>query len=68
MRAGGDDAGAGQHFRRLVLGPTLERRGVNFALFSANASQVELCLFDASRHYAETRVTPAGMVMDTGFD
>src|SRR5271166_5893704 len=39
------------------LGPTLEKGGVNFALFSANASKVELCLFDPSRHYAETRVT-----------
>ncbi len=41
------------------LGPTLEERGVNFALFSANASAVELCLFDPSRQYAETRVTLA---------
>ena len=39
------------------LGPTLEKGGVNFALFSANASKVELCLFDPSRQYAETRVT-----------
>src|SRR5271167_1134872 len=39
------------------LGPTLEKGGVNFALFSANASKVELCLFDPSRLYAETCVT-----------
>ncbi len=28
------------------IGATLERTGVNFAIFSANASRVELCLFD----------------------
>jgi glycogen operon protein len=28
------------------LGATADRRGVNFALFSANATRVELCLFD----------------------
>src|SRR5208337_680391 len=39
------------------LGPTVEKGGVNFALFSANATKVELCLFDPSRTYAETRVT-----------
>src|SRR5208282_2196888 len=38
------------------LGPTLDERGVNFALFSANAAKVELCLFDPSRQYAETRI------------
>jgi isoamylase len=37
------------------LGPTLDAQGVNFALFSANATKVELCLFDASGGYAETR-------------
>jgi isoamylase len=30
------------------LGATYDGRGVNFALFSANATRVELCLFDAS--------------------
>src|SRR5208337_2138657 len=40
------------------LGPTLEKGGVNFALFSANASKVELCLFDPSRQFAETRIIP----------
>ena len=29
------------------LGATFDGRGVNFALFSANAEKVELCLFDA---------------------
>src|SRR5680860_562597 len=28
------------------LGPTYDGRGVNFALFSANATRVDLCLFD----------------------
>ena len=30
------------------LGATWDGRGVNFALFSANATKVELCLFDAT--------------------
>jgi len=30
------------------LGATLERDGTNFALFSANAEKVELCLFNTS--------------------
>jgi isoamylase len=30
------------------LGATWDGKGVNFALFSANAEQVELCLFDAT--------------------
>lgn len=29
-----------------ILGSTFDGRGVNFALFSANATKVELCLFD----------------------
>ncbi len=32
------------------LGATWDGLGVNFALFSANATRVELCLFDESRH------------------
>jgi isoamylase len=32
--------------RSYPLGATLDDNGVNFALFSANASKVELCLFD----------------------
>ena len=34
----------------------LGRRGVNFALFSENATKVELCLFDSRRRDAESRV------------
>ena len=30
------------------LGATWDGRGANFALFSANAEKVELCLFDSS--------------------
>jgi isoamylase len=30
------------------LGATVDRRGTNFALFSAHAEKVELCLFDAT--------------------
>src|SRR6185295_18037523 len=30
------------------LGATWDGRGTNFALFSANATKVELCLFDAA--------------------
>ena len=32
--------------RPFPLGATFDGRGVNFALFSANAEKVELCLFD----------------------
>ncbi|MBE0366109.1 glycogen operon protein [Pseudoalteromonas ulvae UL12] len=32
------------------LGSTLSPQGVNFAVFSAHATRVELCLFDASGH------------------
>ncbi len=46
---------AGRDFRRLIreglphpLGATWDGDGVNFALFSANATCVELCLFDDS--------------------
>ncbi len=37
------DLSEGEHF---PLGATWDGRGVNFALFSAHASAVELCLFD----------------------
>ena len=44
---------AGKNFKPLVreglphpLGATWDGEGVNFALFSANATGVELCLFD----------------------
>ena len=33
------------------LGATWDGRGVNFAVFSANASAIELCLFERSRHH-----------------
>ncbi len=39
------------------LGATLAEEGVNFALFSANATKVELCLFDPDDGYAEKRIT-----------
>ena len=38
------DLSEGEH---LPLGATWDGQGVNFALFSAHATQVELCLFDA---------------------
>jgi len=37
------------------LGATLDGEGVNFALFSANATKVELCLFDPNDPARETR-------------
>ena len=40
------------------LGATFDGRGVNFALFSANAEKVELCLFDG-RGQREQRVVLA---------
>src|SRR5262249_3639323 len=40
--------------RHAPLGATWDGRGVNFALFSQNASDVELCLFDDKG--AETRI------------
>src|SRR5258708_19171127 len=39
------------------LGATWDGRGVNFALFSAHAEKVELCLFDASGTREVERVT-----------
>ncbi len=38
------------------LGATWDGRGVNFALFSAHAEKVELCLFDSTRTKEVTRV------------
>ncbi len=38
------------------LGATYDGRGVNFALFSKNASKVELCLFDATGKKEQKRV------------
>ena len=39
------------------LGATWDGRGVNFALFSANAESVELCLFDSSGRKELERIT-----------
>ena len=36
-----------QEGRPFPLGSSWDGLGVNFALFSANATKVELCLFDA---------------------
>jgi glycogen operon protein len=41
----------------LPLGASWDGQGVNFALFSANADKVELCLFDASGNRELERVT-----------
>ena len=38
------------------LGATLDANGVNFALFSAHADRVELCLFDSSGKHELQRV------------
>jgi isoamylase len=38
------------------LGATFDGKGVNFALFSANATRVELCLFDAQGRRETDRV------------
>ena len=39
--------------RPYPLGATWDGEGVNFALFSENATSVELCLFDAAQADAE---------------
>ena len=38
------------------LGATWDGAGVNFSLFSENASKVELCLFDRADHRREARI------------
>src|SRR6476661_9048057 len=38
------------------LGATWDGKGVNFALFSAHAERVDLCLFDSSGHHEEMRI------------
>jgi glycogen operon protein len=38
------------------LGATWDGRGVNFALFSAHAEKVELCLFDHTGHQEQARI------------
>src|SRR5258708_12309934 len=42
--------------RRDPLGATWDGKGVNFALFSAHAEKVELCLFDRSGQHEQERV------------
>ncbi len=37
------------------LGATITEEGVNFAVFSANATKIELCLFDGPKQQKETR-------------
>ncbi len=44
--------------RPYPLGATWERNGVNFALFSANATRVELCLFDSVASQEECYCVP----------
>ena len=39
------------------LGASWDGRGTNFALFSANAEKVELCLFDEHDHEARVQLT-----------
>jgi len=43
--------------RSYPLGATVHDHGVNFALFSANAEKVELCLFDSSGKKELQRIT-----------
>ena len=38
------------------LGATWDGKGVNFALFSAHAERVELCLFDRTGQYEQSRI------------
>jgi isoamylase len=38
------------------LGATWDGKGVNFALFSAHADKVELCLFDSSGQHEQARI------------
>jgi glycogen operon protein len=42
------------------LGSTWDGRGVNFALFSENASAVDLCLFDGPTGSRKLPASPAG--------
>jgi len=42
--------------RPYPLGATWDGEGVNFAIFSAHAEKVELCLFDRSGNREETRI------------
>ena len=42
--------------RPYPLGATWDGKGVNFALFSAHAEKVELCLFDRTGQREEARI------------
>src|ERR1700733_8825001 len=42
--------------RPYPLGPTVDALGANFALFSAHAQKVELCLFDAQGRHETARI------------
>jgi isoamylase len=42
--------------RPFPLGATWDGKGVNFAIFSAHAEKVELCLFDRTGIYEEARI------------
>src|ERR671933_1068437 len=44
--------------RPYPLGATWDGAGVNFALFSENATAVELCLFDSAEAVSESRRIP----------
>ena len=44
--------------RPYPLGATWDSRGVNFAIFSANATRVELCLFDSKESSEEAYCVP----------
>ena len=44
--------------RSYPLGATWDGPGVNFALFSENATRVELCLFESAKDGAESRRVP----------
>jgi isoamylase len=46
------------------LGATWRRHGVNFAVFSANATRVEVCLFDAANGAETARYDLAGRTGD----
>ncbi len=48
------EPGRGTHLGATLVGPADAPEGVNFALFSAHAERVELCLFEGGR---ETRLT-----------
>src|ERR1700744_4200972 len=50
------DAGRVREGLPYPLGATWDGRGVNFALFSAHATKVELCLFDSDGKVEEARL------------